>query len=439
MQNSGIILTSVCRNPILPDLMIDSRRFWIGLVFSLVAGGSDYSQSLLITNISHPSSGGIALGWSSTAPRYVVARSPSLAPDSFQYTGPVLSTNQTLLTNDSTISFYRVSEVIVVDFPDPNLRKAVTNAIMNWYEPRNLVYDIDLKGITTLSCSSRAITNDSGLSALSDLTYLSCYNNQLASLNLTGCTNLSTLYCYNNLLSNLNLAGCASLGTLSCYSNLLPNLNLTGCTKLSWLSCWANQLTNLNVTGVAHLSDLDCSRNQLTYLNLTGCVSLRTLYCYENQLTNLAQAGLTRLNDLDCSENQLTSLNLADCVGLSWLSCWANKLTSLDSSGLAALSALDCSENQLASLNLAGCTNLSTLYCYNNQLTNLDVTGCPRLTLVDCSSNRLTDLSELVTNAARGCLGVGDTVWLGGNPLSEFAVTNQIPFLESAGVTVYYP
>jgi Leucine-rich repeat (LRR) protein len=414
-------------------------KSWVYSSYLVLLAGVGYSQPLAITEITHSSSNVVGLGWVSTSSRYIVAQSPDLTAGSFQYMGPVVSANQTVLTNNAPASFFQVREVAVIDFPDPNLRRAVTNAIVNWYEPRSLVYDIEMSGITALYCASLGITNESGLQALSDLSYLSCENNQFPGLDLTGGTNLSILLCYNNALTNLALTGCTSLGILSCYSNQLPSLDLSDCTNLNWLSCWANQLTELNVAGLAQVTDLDCSDNALSSLDLAGCVRLSILYCYSNRLSGLSLPGFTRLTELDCSENQLTNLMVAGSPSLAWLSCWGNQLPNLEVSGLGRLSALDCSVNPLTSLSLSGCTNLTVLYCYSNQLTNLAVEDCLRLTLLDCSHNQLTDLATLVTNAVQGGLGAGDTVWLSGNPLSSFAVTNQIPILQAAGVTVNYP
>ena len=93
----------------------------------------------------------------------------------------------------------------------------------------------------------------------------------------------------------------------------------------------------------------------------------------------------------------------------------------------------------MASLNVSGCVGLKYLYGRNNKLTALNLSGCTNLTWLDLMANQLTDLSALVTNAAQGGLGVGDTVYLYSNPLSQFARTNQLFKLTNTyHVTVYY-
>ncbi len=54
---------------------------------------------------------------------------------------------------------------------------------------------------------------------------------------------------------------------------------------ITYLSCYYNQLTNLNVQGLNSLQSLNCYGNQLTNLNVQGLNSLQSLNCSDNQLT----------------------------------------------------------------------------------------------------------------------------------------------------------
>ena len=85
------------------------------------------------------------------------------------------------------------------------------------------------------------------------------------------------------------------------------------------------------------------------------------------------------------------------------------------------------------------CTNLTDLRCSGNLLTQLDVSALVKLRDVNCSSNQLFDLSSFVANAARGGIGTGAVIRAGGNPLSQYAITNQIPALWHYGVAVWGP
>ena len=66
-----------------------------------------------------------------------------------------------------------------------------------------------------------------------DVTELYCYNNQLSSLDVSGCTSLTTLNCEGNKLTSLNVSGCTALTKLRCGDNWLKSLDVSGCTALS--------------------------------------------------------------------------------------------------------------------------------------------------------------------------------------------------------------
>jgi hypothetical protein len=51
------------------------------------------------------------------------------------------------------------------------------------------------------------------------------------------------------------------------------------------LNCYDNQLTSLDVSGCAALQELSCWFNQLISLDVSKCPALQQLYCHDNQLT----------------------------------------------------------------------------------------------------------------------------------------------------------
>ena len=377
------------------DTMTTRERSLFRCLPLLLMAANGYAGQLVITNLAARSNM-VTLGWSPTTNGCIVAQSSNLRTDQFQYVGAVLSTNRTSLTNSLPSGFFRIRQVAVVDLPDPNLRWLVTNSIVTWYPPRSQVYDIDLAGITNLAAAAASITNATGIGWLVDLVSLDLTWNQLRALDVSGCAILRTLFCANNSLTNLNVSGCTSLQYLSCYLNGLSALDVSGCTSLRELYCYYNQLAALNVS---------------------GCSNLQYLYCAWNVLTNASISNCPNLRELDYSNNALTNLNI---------------------SGATNLQILSCSYNQVTNLSVSGCPRLHTLSCVYNQLTKLSVSGCPSLSALDCEYNLLTDLSCFVSNATAGEL-VGTAIYLSGNPLSQFAQTNQIPYLESKGIYIQWP
>ena len=187
-----------------------------------------------------------------------------------------------------------------------------------------------------------------------------------------------------------NLSG--SLTALSCHNNSLTSLDVSGLTALTSLSYYSNSLTSLDASGLTALAALSCYTNSLTSLDVSGCTALAALYCNNNSLTSLDVSGLTALTNLTCNNNSLTSLDVSSCTALTALYCYINSLTSLDVSGCTALNELDCNSNSLTSLDASGLTALAYMNCYTNSLTSLDVSGCTALTALNCSWNSLTSL-----------------------------------------------
>ena len=185
----------------------------------------------------------------------------------------------------------------------------------------------------------------------SSITWLSCNNNQLTYLDVSGLSALSSLDCSNNLLTSLNASGCDALKYLFCSNNLLSSLDLSGCDALEVLNCYQNSFTSLDISGFPVLYQLLCFHNSLTSLTISECDALRYL---------------------DCSKNLLTSLDVSGFSDLEYLYCERNSLTSLDVSGISALEYFDCSKNALSSLDISGCVSLKELYA-DNQTVELEV------------------------------------------------------------------
>ena len=133
-----------------------------------------------------------------------------------------------------------------------------------------------------------------------------------------------------------------SLTTLDCSNNQLTSLDMSGCTSLQTLNCSYNQLTSLDVSGYTSLQTLNCNHcNSMTFLNVSGCTNLTTLDCSNNFLRSLDVSGCTSLQTLDGNWNIWTSLDVSECTSLQTLNCD------------------HC--NSMGSLNVSGCTSLTTL------------------------------------------------------------------------------
>ena len=133
-----------------------------------------------------------------------------------------------------------------------------------------------------------------------------------------------------NMLINLNIAykgiedltgieDFDSLVDLTCYANQLTSLDLSSNTVLMSLACYANQLISINISQNTSLGFLDCSFNLLTSLDVSGAEDLSTLFCVENFLTSLDVSQNTNLTQLNCYTNQLFSIDLRNGNNLNFV------------------------------------------------------------------------------------------------------------------------
>ena len=248
------------------------------------------------------------------------------------------------------------------NFPDANFRTVVKKFDTN---KDGSLSDTEIAAVEVINCSSKGITNLKGIEYFTALRLLSCYRNQLTTLDVDKNTALEELYCYSNQLTKLDVSKNTSLKILDCIYNQLTTLDVNKNTALNKLWCGDNPLTTLDVSKNTALIDLYCSCNQLTKLDVSKNTALTDLFCGGNQLTALDVSKNTTLTKLDCGPNQLTALDVSKNTALTKLDCGRNQLTELDVSKNTSLTELDCDENQLTSLDLSN-TNMDDLDCYDN-------------------------------------------------------------------------
>lgn len=191
------------------------------------------------------------------------------------------------------------------------------------------------------------------------------------------------------ITGRLKFDGFDNLNTLSCYNNNLESLEVKDLANLDQLSCFGNNLALLELKNLVGLKELYCFSNQLDTLNTGNLISLEKLSCYKNQLISLDCSGLSKLSYLDCSSNKLSSLNIANLDSLSYLDCSLNNLDVLETGHLLNLTQLSCFSNRLSTLDVKKLTKLTYLNCFFNGLTSLDITTLPNLIYLSCWGNQI--------------------------------------------------
>ncbi|WP_104734460.1 T9SS type A sorting domain-containing protein [Hanstruepera ponticola] len=301
---------------------------------------------------------------------------------------------------------FTFSQAQIVNIPDANFKNMLVNGnCVDTVGDRNGDEDADTnddgeiqvseaEAVLKLNVSSRYIASLEGIEAFVNLQELTCWNNQLSTLNVSSLENLNYLNCANNDLTILgedNLPN--NLSVLSCSNNLLTTLEVNSLTNLNNLSCGQNQLTDLDLGNLINITNLNCYYNNLTNLILPLSSEFNLLDCSVNQLTSLDLSGLSSLEELNCSNNQLNVLDVSALTSLLELNCYSNQLVDLNIGGLSNCTFIDCSRNQIPELDLSNLTNLAELNVSNNQLTTLDLESLLNLVQLTCSGNQLAELN----------------------------------------------
>jgi len=254
--------------------------------------------------------------------------------------------------------------------------------------------------ITFLSCNENELTS-LDVSKNPALTILICQANQLTSLDISNNIAIKTLGCGgyyvgNKLIANqitsLDISRNPELIDLECGSNPLSRLDVSNNPVLKYLTCVNLQITSLDVSKNTVLEYLHCGWNELTSLDISSNPALTELECSNTPLSRLDVSKKTALTHLNCQATQITSLDVSKNIALTELLCNYTKITGLDVSKNTALTKLNCCNNQIASLDVSKNTVLETLCCGWNQLKSLDVHNNTALKLLQCASNELSSL-----------------------------------------------
>ncbi len=205
----------------------------------------------------------------------------------------------------------------------------------------------------------------------------------------------------NNLSGTLDVRSLSELKILSCFDNNLTGLIVSGLDSLMAIHCNYNQLDSLNISNLGNIRTLQCMLNELIYLNVSGCSLLDDINCEYNNLEILEMPELSNFRFLYCSFNDLTTLDVTRLPNLVDLICDYNQLASLDLSGQTTLFQLGCSHNNLSVLDISEINITGALFCNNNDLSFLDASSSEDIYDVRCENNRLP-FSSLITAVGRG-------------------------------------
>ena len=296
---------------------------------------------------------------------------------------------------------YRCENTVVTNintpenFPDSNFRSAVEK-FMGVDAGGAFSAEQASNKTGAFECGGSKISSIEGIQFFSGLTSLSCYENDLSTMDLSKNVALKSLNCEFNKLVSLDLSKNVALKTFYGDQNQLKSLEVSNNSALNTLQCDYNYLTSLDVSKCNALELLVCTSNQLNELNVTKNTKLTNLMCDRNQLKSLDLSKNVSLMELRCHDNQIKSLNLSKNNELTICYCDTNELTELDVSNNPKLIIVGCRQNQLKVLDVTKNKALEILGCESNQLTTLDVSKNKALIEFTCSSNQITSITGFV-------------------------------------------
>jgi len=221
---------------------------------------------------------------------------------------------------------------------------------------------------------------------------------------------------------------------LIAVTNLSPTTILIGKNVTDLTGLEYTWLDSLNLSNNTNLSDL---------APLAGLTGLRRLDFLSNKISDLSPlAGLTNLTSLEFPFNLVSDIGpLSNMTYLIRLSMFNNQVSDLSPlAGLTNLLQLFAYNNLISDISpLAGLTQMLDLRLNNNSITDIDsLSSMTNLLDLRLHNNLITNIGALVTNSLNDGIGTGTLVRLQGNPLSSFALTNDIPILTNRGVVVLF-
>ena len=209
----------------------------------------------------------------------------------------------TMLLGCFSISFTAFSgdevEINATNFPDPVFRAFVTE---RYDSNRNGYLSAEERNVSNMPISGY-LDDDQEIKTLKGIEYfanslsiLRCAYIGLEELDVSALFNLTSLTCMGNRLKTLDVSKNTKLVSLNCSDNKLTSLTLGSLTALDMLHCYVNKIASLDVSALENLTDLRCDQNELTAIDVSKNTRLKEFTCSKNHLISLDLSYNTSLN-----------------------------------------------------------------------------------------------------------------------------------------------
>jgi Leucine-rich repeat (LRR) protein len=148
--------------------------------------------------------------------------------------------------------------------PDPNFEQALIDLGYDTAPINGSVPTANISSVADLVVINKTISDLTGLEDFTDLTILSCDNNQLTSIDLSNNTALEYLFCANNQLTSLNVSNNSALFYLGCVNNQLTSLDVRNGNNTNFAFFYSNNNSNLTCI---YVDDADYSNANWTNID----------------------------------------------------------------------------------------------------------------------------------------------------------------------------
>ncbi|HEY0091656.1 MAG TPA: hypothetical protein VGB43_04135, partial [Flavobacterium sp.] len=215
----------------------------------------------------------------------------------------------------------------IINIPDPIFKNVLTSTLCASLDDNgSFETDVDTNNdgeiqvseamaIIRLNVSNNSLTNVDGVNNFTNLQNLDVRINQISSIDLSGLT-LKVLTCSENQLTSLNLTGMASLEALWCSNNFLTELDLDSLPNLWFIHCRDNLFTSLDFSNTKVDDFYIGSNPNMNYINL------KNGYITEDWHFNSQTGAVNSLNNLPllqaicADEEELPSLQFYNDNGI---------------------------------------------------------------------------------------------------------------------------
>ncbi|MEW7289153.1 T9SS type A sorting domain-containing protein [Aquimarina sp. 2304DJ70-9] len=284
---------------------------------------------------------------------------------------------------DSQTNFTDTDYCDYTTIPDANFESALEDLGYDDISGDGQVPTALIETVSSLNLFQQNIADLTGIEDFTALTTLSCFKNNLTSLDLSNNANLETVLAHENELTSIDVSNVQYLTTLSLADNDLIGLSLTDNIALEFLGIENNSISNIDLSNNKVLEYLNVYNNGLTSIDVSANTELVTLFLAKNSFTTVDITVNTKLKSLDVSNNVLTTIDLSNNMALELLNIDFNAIEDVDLTKHVNLKYFYANGCALKSLNVRNGMNTSIL--------EFEITSNPDLACVEVDDTEATN------------------------------------------------